>query len=307
MTAASFERTPSVTNFSASPIWGGITVAYLAALGLLAPGGLMLLMFIGVIVVTHEGGHMVAARRAGMRPTEFFWGFGPEVIGFDIGDCRYGIKAFAMGGYVKLWGMTPTSELPDGVMECDTYRAASHGGRLKTILAGPAVNMVSAVAAFTGYYYLQGESLGVSIEAGLDDVWIVITMTGEALWTWVTNLGTYVGAVFSPDTVEAPVRFASPVSQAQYSGQAVSGGLGTSLLWFGFLSCAIGIANLLPLPPLDGGHAIVVAAEKVAQVVRKSTTIRFNVQRLEPLAYATIGALVLISASALVMDIRDLL
>lgn len=295
-----------MTNFKFSPLWGGISVASLAVLGVLAPSGLWLLLFIGIIVVTHEGGHLIAARRAGMMPTEFYWGFGPEVLGFDVGDCRYGIKAISMGGYVKLWGMTPTSELPEGVLECDTYRAASHSGRLKTILAGPVVNLVSAVAAFTGYYLINGTSFGVALEGGFDDVWIVISSTGEALWTWVTNLDTYLGAVASSDN-EAPVRFMSPIAQAQTTEQFVSHGFASALQWYGILSCAIGIVNLLPLPPLDGGHAVVVIAEKVAQTVKRTTAIRFNVQRLEPLAYVTVTALVLLSASALVLDLRDVL
>ncbi len=296
-----------LTNFRVSPVWGGITVASLAILGLLAPSGLWLLLFIGIIVITHEGGHLFAARRAGMDPTEFFWGFGPEVVGFDVGDCRYGLKAIFLGGYVKLWGMTPTSELPPGVPEHSTYRAASHSGRIKTILAGPFVNLATAVLAFTAANYLQGAGFRDALEGGLHNVWIVVEATGEALWLWVSDIGTYVGAVFRPDTVEAPVRFMSPVSQAQYTGQQIESGLVGSLQWFGILSCAIGIVNLLPLPPLDGGHAAVAATEKLAQVVRKSPSIRFNVQRLEPVAYVTVAALVLLSASALVMDLRDVM
>lgn len=282
-------------------------MASLTTLGVFAPSGLWLLLFIGVIVVTHEGGHFVAGRRAGMRPSEFFWGFGPEVLGFDVGDCRFGIKAISMGGYVKIHGMTPTSELPEGMLECDTYRAATHAGRLKTILAGPAINLVSAVLAFSYANYLLGVSAGHALDAGLDDLWLVISSTGEALWLWVTNIGTYVGAVFRPDSVEPPVRFMSPVSQAQYTGDQVASGLTGSLQWFGILSAAIGITNLLPLPPLDGGHAVVAASEKFAQLARKKPSIRFDAQRLEPLAYVTVAALVMLSASALVLDIRDIL
>ena len=59
--------------------------------------------------ISHELGHLLLARRAGMKPTEFFWGFGPEVFAIEHNGCRYGLKALFLGGYVKLWGMTPTS------------------------------------------------------------------------------------------------------------------------------------------------------------------------------------------------------
>lgn len=290
------------------PMWGSITALSLVALGLLAPSGLLLLGFIGVIVIVHEAGHLIMARRSGMEPTEFFWGFGPEVIAFDHNGCRYGLKAIFLGGYVKLWGMTPTSVLPDGFDEAGAYRAASHGGRLATILAGPFVNIVTGVAAFAGARMLLGESMGASLLGGFDDVWFVVTATGDALWVWITNIGGYLGTVFDTSgTAEAPVRFMSPVSQAEVTGSVVADGWVASLRWFAILSVAIGIVNLLPLPPLDGSHALIAASEKVAQVLRRDHTLQFDVRRLEPVAYLTVGLLVLLSVSALVLDIRDVL
>ncbi|MGB5757327.1 MAG: site-2 protease family protein, partial [Acidimicrobiales bacterium] len=105
----------------------------------------------------------------------------------------------------------------------------------------------------------------------------------------------------------APVRFLSPVGQADISRQAVDLGLGASLQWFGILACAVGAINLLPLPPLDGSHAVVAAAEGFVQRVTGDRSIRFNVARLLPLAYATVGLLVALSISALILDVRDVL
>ncbi len=299
---------PVVSGLRVSPVWGGITLASIALLWILASSALWLLAFIGLIVLTHEGGHLVAARRAGMEPTEFFWGFGPEIVGFDIGKCRYGIKAIFLGGYVKLWGMTPTSELPEGVEEAGTYRAASHGGRLATILAGPGVNIASAVVVFFLAELLDGNTLLASASASVGWVWFVIASTGESLWLFVREIQPYLGAVADTSgTVEPPVRFMSPVAQASTTGAVVDAGLTTSLRWFGILSCAIGVVNLLPLPPLDGAHALVAASEKITQVVRRDRSVSLDVRRLEPLAYATIGILVLLSITALVFDVRDLI
>lgn len=286
--------------------WGVAAVLSLAVLWAFAPSGLWLLLFIGIIVLCHEAGHLVIARRSGMKPTEFFWGFGPEIIAFERNGCRYGIKAVFLGGYVKLHGMTPSSELPEGVAEEDTYRGATHGGRLATILAGPAVNLVMAVVAFAVAARLAGDTVGGSVVTGFDHLWFVISGTGEALWTWATSIGTYIGSVFDTSgATEAPVRFMSPVSQAEVTGSAIADGWITSLRWFGILSCAIGAVNLLPLPPLDGAHAMVAASEWVSQKLKRDRSVRVDVRRLEPLAYATIFVLVSLSLSALVLDLRD--
>ncbi len=292
-------------SFSASPLWATAAVLSLVCLGFWAPTGLMLLAFIGVIVFVHELGHLLLARRAGMKPTEFFWGFGPEVVAIEHNGCRYGLKALFLGGYVKIWGMTPTSTLPEGIEEGDTYRAASHAGRLATILAGPMVNIVMAVVAFAMAEMIEGAAVGSAFSTGLGMTWEVIASTAQSLWLWATNVGGYLGAMFNTDA-EAPVRFMSPVAQAELTGQVVDSGLAMSLRWFGILSCAIGAINLVPLPPLDGAHAVVAVIEKLGQVMRRDTTLRFDVRRLEPVAYLTLAVLVTLSASALIMDIQDL-
>lgn len=289
---------------SASPLWATAAVLSLVCLGYWAPTGLLLLGFIAVIVFVHELGHLVFARRAGMRPTEFFWGFGPEVAAIEHNGCRYGVKALFLGGYVKLWGMTPTSVLPEGIEEADTYRHATHAGRLATILAGPMVNIGMAIVAFAAAEMIDGVGFVAAVGVGFTMTWEVIAGTAEALWIWATNVGGYVGSVFNSSS-EPPVRFMSPVAQAEVTGQVVENGLAMSLRWFGILSCAIGAINLVPLPPLDGSHAVVAVSEKVGQIVRRDTAVRFDVRRLEPAAYVTLAILITLSLSALVMDIQD--
>ncbi len=311
MSKASSEREHSSggngEGFRVSLRWAGAAAASLLLLAAVAPSGLILLAFLGIVIATHEAGHLVAARRAGMKPTEYFWGFGPEVCSYEHNGCRYGIKALFLGGYVRLIGMTPSSEIPDDFPEADTYRAASVRGRLSTILAGPAVNIGIAGIAFAAAAMLEGASFPAAVQGGVGDVWFVIAGTGEALWVWLSNIGGYVASLWDTSgATEAPVRFMSPVAQAEVSGWALDNGPATSLRWLGILSCAVGVVNLLPLPPLDGSHAAVAACEGVVNRLAPNRSIRIDVTRLVPLAYMTVGVLVFLSLSALVMDIRDI-
>src|SRR5262249_26253560 len=52
-----------------------------------------------------------------------------------------------------------------------------------------------------------------------------------------------------------------PVGIAQASGEAARGGLRAVLFLVAFLSLSVGIMNVLPLPPLDGGHLAIIAGE----------------------------------------------
>jgi membrane-associated protease RseP (regulator of RpoE activity) len=301
------ERQRGPTQISFSRRWFVVAATSVVLLAAAAPSGLYLLGFLGVIIVTHEAGHLVVARLTGMRPTEFFWGFGPEIFSIQVGHCRYGLKAVFLGGYVKIEGMTPTSEVPDGFPESGTYRAASHWRRLATILAGPAVNIGTALMAFGLVELRRGVGVGQSVATAWHLVGLVISSTAASLGRLFTNLGTYVAAVLDPSgATEAPVRFLSPVGQADVSGQAVELGLGASLQWFGILACAVGAINLVPLPPLDGAHALVAVAEGLVQRIKRDRSVTFNVARFVPVAYVTLGLLLALSTTALILDLRDL-
>lgn len=70
-------------------------------------GIVVLIIGIGLSVALHELGHMIPAKRFGVKVPEYFIGFGPRVWSIKRGETEYGIKALWLGGYVKLVGMLP--------------------------------------------------------------------------------------------------------------------------------------------------------------------------------------------------------
>ena len=59
-----------------------------------------------VMIMLHELGHFLAAKRSGMKVTQFFVGFGPRLWSITRGETEYGIKAVPLGGYCRIIGMT---------------------------------------------------------------------------------------------------------------------------------------------------------------------------------------------------------
>ena len=131
----------------------GVLVAVvvgLIALGIFVPGSrTVLALIVGIIllIMLHEFGHYWTAKRAGMKVTEFFLGFGPRLWSFKRGETEYGVKAIPAGGYVRIIGMTNMEEV-DEDDEPRTYREASTGKRLMVILAGVTVNLFIAFLLF---------------------------------------------------------------------------------------------------------------------------------------------------------------
>ncbi|AGZ45485.1 M50 family metallopeptidase [Actinoplanes friuliensis] len=73
-----------------------------------------------ISVSLHELGHMITAKRFGMKVTQYFVGFGPTIFSFHRGETEYGLKAIPLGGFCKIVGMTPQD---DDVLEEDQPRA----------------------------------------------------------------------------------------------------------------------------------------------------------------------------------------
>jgi len=97
-----------------------------------------------VCVFLHELGHYLTARRAGMKVTEFFLGFGPRIWSFRRGEVEYGIKAIPAGAYVRILGMTNLEEVPPED-EPRTYRQKGYWSRLSVAVAGSAMHFLIAI------------------------------------------------------------------------------------------------------------------------------------------------------------------
>ena len=65
---------------------------------------LVFLLILTVLVVVHELGHYVTAKRLGVKVEEFGFGFPPRVWGKKVGETLYSINLLPIGGFVKLFG-----------------------------------------------------------------------------------------------------------------------------------------------------------------------------------------------------------
>jgi membrane-associated protease RseP (regulator of RpoE activity) len=125
-----------------------VILAFVVALFVASPWVAAIIIGLVVMVMLHEAGHLIAARKTGMKATEYFLGFGPKLWSFRKGETEYGIKAIPAGGYVRIVGMSSFEEVPPED-EPRTYRASTTGRRLVVILAGVTVNILLAWLLFS--------------------------------------------------------------------------------------------------------------------------------------------------------------
>ena len=140
-----------------------------------------MLLGIAVSIGLHELGHMIPAKKFGVRVSRFMIGFGPTVFARKKGETEYGLKLIPLGGYVNLLGMQPTEDVfskrpapknalaawyfryveryrgPSELGEHEQHRAFFRlpaGKRLIIMFGGPVANLI--LGSFLGAIALFG-------------------------------------------------------------------------------------------------------------------------------------------------------
>jgi len=109
---------------------------------------------LGFMILIHEFGHYAAAKYFGVRVEVFSIGFGKRLLGFKRGETDYRIAAIPLGGYVKMSGENPMDSRSDDPGE---FLNHPRWQRFIIALAGPAMNIMLAVALLTGVYMTHYE------------------------------------------------------------------------------------------------------------------------------------------------------
>src|SRR3989338_6597948 len=114
---------------------------------------LVFLVVLSILVLIHEFGHFVVAKRSGVLVEEFGFGIPPRVFGIKKGETIYSINLLPFGGFVRLHG----ENTEDGVT--DSKRAfinKSKKARIAIIVAGVFMNFILAVVTFSIVYFFSG-------------------------------------------------------------------------------------------------------------------------------------------------------
>jgi len=119
-----------------------------------------LLLGLSILVGVHELGHMLAAKKFGMRVEKFSIGFPPKIASIKKGETEYSIGAIPLGGFVKISGMVDESlDTKDLNAEPQPweFRAKPAWQRLIVMLGGIIVNILVGILIFVGATWYYGD------------------------------------------------------------------------------------------------------------------------------------------------------
>ncbi len=102
----------------------------------------LFILIFGVIVLSHEFGHFIVAKKNGIHVVEFAMGMGPTLFHIDRGGTKYSIKLLPFGGACMFEGEDGLAAEEQEAETGGSFLAAPVWVRIATIFAGPFVNLL---------------------------------------------------------------------------------------------------------------------------------------------------------------------
>ncbi|MDD3679451.1 MAG: M50 family metallopeptidase [Candidatus Shapirobacteria bacterium] len=123
-------------------------------------------LILSLLILVHEGGHFLSAKKAGIKVEEFGFGIPPRIWGKKIGETIYSINLLPFGGFVRLWG----EESQVKKDRKNSFSAKGKKTRIGILLAGVVMNFLLGIVLFGLVYSFLG------IPEKIDKVLVVAVM-----------------------------------------------------------------------------------------------------------------------------------
>ena len=103
---------------------------------------IILIVSLGILVLVHELGHFLVAKRCKIGVLEFAIGMGPALFSIQRGETLYSIRAIPLGGFCRMEGEEETEE-----SNSSAFHNHPKYQRLLTLIAGGAMNLLMGFLA----------------------------------------------------------------------------------------------------------------------------------------------------------------
>lgn len=136
------------------------------------------LLLLGPLVTVHEFGHYLVGRFFGVKADAFSVGFGKELAGYtDKRGTRWKLSALPLGGYVQFKGDMNPASMPDQSATAasadevfdGSFHKADLWKRALIVFAGPATNIIVAIAIYAAFAMAIGKPVIAPVVGGFSE------------------------------------------------------------------------------------------------------------------------------------------
>jgi regulator of sigma E protease len=121
------------------------------------------LIVFGILVLFHEFGHFIVAKKSGVKIHEFAIGMGPKIYSYKGYETEYSLRVLPIGGYVRMEGEDEESSDPRSFNNKNIFQ------KISIVFAGPLMNFMLAILLFTIMFMYKGVP-GTIIENTIDNL-----------------------------------------------------------------------------------------------------------------------------------------
>ncbi len=143
---------------------------------------LIIIVILGIVILVHELGHLIACKLTKVYVEEFAIGMGPKIYSKKIGETLYSIRAFPIGGFNRIRGEEYEEDC-EGVEKVDKDPRSlvnqKPGVKLFIILSGVLMNVLLAVFIF--YFLLISNSFKFGLDSKFENFEPVVGVISQEL------------------------------------------------------------------------------------------------------------------------------
>ena len=205
-----------------------------------------IIIMLGFLVFIHEGGHFLVAKLCKVKVNEFALGFGPTIFTKEKGGTKYALRLIPLGGFVSMEGEEERSDTEGSFSNASVWK------RIAIVAAGGLVNIIFGLLVY--FILLLTITDIYTALVSVKDYLVLVFISLKDLFTGGVSPDQMVGIVGISDIVVNTSGF-----QDYFSIMAS-------------ISVSLGITNLLPFPPLDGGKIIIYLIEAIRRKPIKEET-----------------------------------
>lgn len=209
-------------------------------------GIIKIAFLLGFLIFIHELGHFLVAKLFKVKIKQFAIGFGPTIWKKQGKETSYELKLIPMGGFVNMLG----EEEP--VEDERAYNKKNIPQKIAILLAGGTVNIIF------------GLLVCIIIASSILGLKNGIRFTGEFLGATFQGIGELFTGRIKADQLVGVVGISDMVVETN--------GLRDFIYLMAVISVSLGITNLLPFPPLDGGKIFLLLIEAIRKKPLKQKT-----------------------------------
>lgn len=197
-------------------------------------------------------------------------------------------------------GQARTVENPHALFESEykqQYRSLPFWKRAVILVAGVAVNLLFAVVLFIVLFSVIGYDIQDPASGVVQHIAVGPLQAVYIGFSYIGMVIQMVAGLFNPATAAETVSNSSSIiGIAVMSKGAFEGGMVSIIEFFAMISVSLGIMNLLPIPPLDGGRLVVEMFQKIFH----------RVVSMKALNYLSLAGMALFVCLFLVMANQDI-